>query len=556
LKIQPQNFDALLMLGVIFYRTGDYDLAIAYTEKAVQSEPASAAAYYNLGISYQEKGKLYRAVSYYQKALQLDPLLVSACFNLGSVFQEEGRLEEAMRYYQRALELDPTLADATNNMGIILHEKGRIEEAEAHYKMALELDPTLADAYYNLGKLLQEKGRIDESIAYYEKALQLNPDSAEVNNNLGFCLQEKGQSAEALRYFKKALELDPNFAEAYYNLALFHQDRNLIERAIEYYREAIKLNPDFVGAHWNMACALLLSGNFEVGWREYEWRWKLKGHRGYQISRPRWDGSVISGRTILLHAEQGFGDAIQFVRYAPLVAERGGRVILQCPENLAALFKRVHGVERVIADGGQLPEIYLQCPLLSLPLVLGTTLGNIPAEIPYISADPLLALKWEEKLRRDDSRLKIGLVWAGRIKEERERPRSCSLDVFSSLSHIAEIIFYSLQKGEAAVQTRNSPRGMNLIDLTEKINDFSDTAAFIKNLDLIISVDTAVAHLAGALGKPVWTLLPFSPDWRWMLNREDNPWYPTMRLFRQPSPGDWETVIQCVERELENLLDE
>jgi hypothetical protein len=300
----------------------------------------------------------------------------------------------------------------------------------------------------------------------------------------------------------------------------------------------------------------LLAGNFERGWREYEWRWKLKDHRGHIFSSAAWDGSDVSGRTVLLHAEQGFGDAIQFIRYAPLVAGRGARVVVQCPEELASLIGRVEGVEKVVADGGQLPDFDLQCPLLSLPRVFGTTLENIPVEIPYCTADALLSRKWKDRLQHEDSRFKIGLVWAGRTKAKRERGRTCSLALFSALAGFDGVIFYSLQKGEGAEQAKNPPENMELIDYTEEIHDFSDTAAFIGNLDLVISIDTAVSHLAGALGKPVWTLLPFAPDWRWMLNRDDSPWYPTMRLFRQPSPGDWEAVIKDIAGELGGLMNE
>jgi tetratricopeptide (TPR) repeat protein len=554
LEIQPQNFNALLMLGVIFHESGDYDLAITYTERSLEAYEASAVAHYNLGISYQKKGQPDKAISYYQRALALDSSLVSACYNLGSIFQEKGLSGEALMYYQRALELDPGLADAVNNIGIIFQAKGRPEEAITYYQRAIELDPNLADAYYNLGKVLQEKGEVDDAAAKYEKALQLQPGSAEACNNLGLCLQEKRQFDEALVHFRKAADLDPGFAEAYYNLALYHQDRNLIEKALGYYAKAIELKPDFVDAHWNMACALLLSGNFGRGWREYEWRWKLKEHRGVKISGPQWDGSDISGRTVLLHAEQGFGDAIQFVRYAPLVAERGASVILQCPEELVSLFRRVRGIEKVVADGMRLPRFDLHCPLLSLPLVFGTTLENIPAEIPYITADSQLSRRWRDRLQQDAARLKIGLVWAGRMKAERERRRSCSLELFSSLSHINGITFYSLQKGERAGQANTPPTRVKFVDFTEEIHDFADTAALIDNLDLVISVDTAVAHLAGALGKPVWTLIPYMPDWRWLLARGDSPWYPTMRLFRQPAPGDWEAVINCVDTELRELV--
>jgi tetratricopeptide (TPR) repeat protein len=590
IDIQPSNFDALFMLGAIYLKSGNYDLSISYTERARQSDPANASAYYNLGISYQEKSQLDKAIFYYQraieldpdialaycnlgavfqernefdraipyykKALELDPLLVSASYNLGSVLQEKGELEQALQYYKAVLKLDPTFADAWNTIGSILQEKGQADEALAYYRKAIECDPNLMGAYYNIGKALMQKGRIEEAIDHYQKALQLNPDSAEAHNNLGFSLLEKGQSDDALSHFRKAVSLNPNFAEAYYNLALYHQDGNLPDEAVHYYEKAIHYKPDFVDAHWNMACALLLSGNFGRGWKEYEWRWKLKGHRGSNITGPRWDGSDISGQTIFLHAEQAFGDTIQFVRYATLVAQRGAKVIVQAPKELKRILGSVSGVEHVVAEGKQLPEFDVHCPLLSLPLVFGTTIHSIPATVPYIHVSPLLSKIWKDRLQYDSSRLKIGLVWTGRTKAERERRRSCTPDLLSNLTQFEDTTFYSLQKGEGIQQANARPKDMKLVDYTEELNDFLDTAALAANLDLIISVDTAVAHLAGALGRPVWTLLSFVPDWRWMLSRRDSPWYPTMRLFRQPSPGNWEAVIEEVKKELGKLIRE
>jgi tetratricopeptide (TPR) repeat protein len=548
------NIDKALQAAIGYYEAGNARQAESLCREVMKIQPQNTGALFLSGLICQESNEFDQAILFYQKALQLDPALVSAYYNLGSVFQEKRQPDDAVTYYQKALELNPTLADAWNALGVIFQEKGQSEDAIRHYQKAVALDPDLADAYYNLGKVFWETGRRDEAITYYQKALQLNPNSAEVYNNLGFCLQEKGRYDEALAYFQRAIGLDPNFAEAYFNLALFYHDRNLPDEAVKYYGKAIEQKPDFVDAHWNMACALLLAGKFERGWREYEWRWKLKDHRGHTFPLTQWDGSDISGRTILLHAEQGFGDAIQFVRYAPLVAERGARVIMQCPEEVVSLFRRVKGVDHVFPDGAELSAFDLHCPLLSLPRVFGTTLENIPVEIPYITADPLLARKWEDRLQGEGPRLRVGLVWTGRTKAKRERGRSCSLDLFSALARFYDVTFYSLQKGEGAEQAKTPPKGMRLIDHSEEIHDFSDTAAFIENLDLVISIDTAVSHLAGALGKPVWTLLPFVPDWRWMLNWDDSPWYPTMRLCRQPLPGDWEAVIWDIARELAGVL--
>ena len=267
-----------------------------------------------------------------------------------------------------------------------------------------------------------------------------------------------------------------------------------------------------------------------------------------------WDGFDIKGRSILLHAEQGFGDTIQFVRYAPLVAKRAGKVILECPGELTPLLRSVEGLSQIIVKGESLPDFDVHCPLLRLPLIFDTTLESVPAQIPYLGVDHLLIDKWRNKIQDDNSKLKIGLTWAGRPEQKNDRNRSFCFATFLPLAQLEGITFYSLQKGEAAKQARDAPESMKLVDYTEEINDFSDTAAFMENLDLVICVDTAVAHLAGALGKPVWTLLTFVPAWQWLLNREDSPWYPTMKLFRQRSPGDWGTVMVNVERQLVKLL--
>ena len=324
----------------------------------------------------------------------------------------------------------------------------------------------------------------------------------------------------------------------------------MLDEAIEYFQKALRINTNYGEAHWNLSLALLLSGKFKEGWKEYEWRWTSVA-KADQRHLPGifWDGSDIKEHTILLYSEQGIGDTIQFIRYASLVAKRDSKVIVECSKDLVPLAQSVEGVYKAIPYSKHPPETDFQCPLLSLPYIFNTTLENIPAEKPYIIADPILCQKWREKVHNFSSKFKIGLVWAGRPTHNKDRYRSFALGTFGPLAH-EDIGFFSLQKGKASEQTKHPPNGMNLIDLTEDIHDFSDTAAFIENLDLVISVDTAVAHLAGAMGKPIWTLIPFAPDWRWLLNREDSPWYPTMRLFRQTSIDDWESVIDFVSYEL------
>jgi hypothetical protein len=374
----------------------------------------------------------------------------------------------------------------------------------------------------------------------------MNPAIAEAYNNLGTVCRDKGMFDAAAMYYQKALQMNPGFTEAYNNLGTVYRDNGQLEHAAENYRRAIDLNFDFAEAHWNLAFTLLLSGDFRNGWKEYEWRWKIQDHYLHGITKPLWDGSDISGYTLLIHAEQGLGDTIQFIRYASMAANRGAKILFACQKEIAGLLRQVKGLDTVIPYGEAIPGFDLHCPILRLPLVFETTIKNIPATVPYITADYSLVTAWGDRIDKKNGTFKIGLAWAGRPTHLNDRNRSVPLSLFSPLARLERVELYSLQKGEAAEQVKNSPGGIRLFDFTGELHDFSDTAALIENLDLVISVDTAVAHLAGAMGKPVWILLHFAPDWRWMLNRDDSPWYPTMRLFRQPSHGDWISVIDRV----------
>jgi tetratricopeptide (TPR) repeat protein len=523
LGVQPDDIDALYFLAEISYRLGNYDSAVQHIKNALLHDPTNAGAYSNLGFILQSIGKFDEAVQCYQKAIELSPDLPDVYINLGNVLKEKKQFDEAVQCYQKALQLKPGLTDAYVNLGIALQKAGRFDEAVIYCQKAVQMNPGDANMHYNLGIAFQEKGRFDEAITSYLRALQLTPNDAEMYNNLAFALQENRRPFEAMPYYQKALQLNPAYATA----------------------------------HWNMSLALLLTGNFEEGWREYEWRWKTEylASSCRDFEEPLWDGSDINERTILLHAEQGFGDTIQFIRYAPLVARRGAKIIFECPKELASLLESTDGIKQIIVRGEDLPAFDVHCPLLSLPLVFDTRLDTIPAGVPYIASDNKLITRWKEKIRNDNSKIKVGLAWAGNPGFKQNRYRNCPLEKFSPLSQLSGAAFYSLQKGEEANEARNLSGDMKIVDYSDEIHDFSDTAAFIDNLDLVMSVDTAVVHLAGALGKPVWTLLPFSPEWRWLLDREDSPWYPSMRLFRQSSFGDWGPVMERVAAELQKIMD-
>ena len=491
-------------------------------KKIKQKQTKKTAEAMESALRYQQSGNLQEAEYAYRKILREQPNNVRASFGLAFILQQKGGAAEAIPWYQKALKLNPEFVDALYNMGSICHQRGQLDEAASYYEKALQLNPQLAMAYNNLGSILQQKGRFDEAIGLYQKALQHNPGLVSAYNNLGLAFQEKGQFEEAMGCHRKALSLQPEHPTV----------------------------------HFNIGVLLLMHGDYEKGWQEYEWRRKARDYRGRNFARPLWDGSDVSGRTILLHSEkgfEGFGDTIQFIRYAPLLAERGAKVVVECQKELTSLIRNAGGVTQVVSYGEPLPEFDLHCPYLSLPAVFKTTIGSIPSKTPYITADSGLAQKWRDRTAQDISGFKVGLVWAGNLAHPRSQYRSCSLDQFLPLAQLDGITIYSLQKGEAAAMAKDPPAGMKVVDYTGDFNDFSDAAALMENLDLVISVDTAAAHLAGALGKPIWTLLPFVPEWRWLLDREDSPWYPTMRIFRQSSAGDWAGVIARVTDELRKI---
>jgi tetratricopeptide (TPR) repeat protein len=560
LKEQPNNEEILYLIGIVHAQLDESDAAIHYLERSLQFNMFNADAHLALGAICQKKGLLDEAVNFFGKAVEIDPNFAEAYENLGDIFRDKDQLDKAITYYKKALRYFPNSAEIHCNLGSIFKKKKIFDIATTYYRTALKYDPNYADAYNNLGFVYKEQRRLDEAITFYQKALQLNPNYAEAYANLGFAFHEKGHLDEAINCFQRALQINPKSigVYAYIIMGIIFQRKGQINNAINCYQKALELDGDNALAHFNMAFAFFSSGDLNRGWKEFEWRWKLE--TGINVSRsfsqPLWKGEDISRCTILLHDEPigvaGFGDTIQFIRYASLLAKRAANVLFECKKELISLLTNVEGVDQIIELGKQTPAFDVHCFLLDLPFLFDISLANIPSRIPYISVDPTLVQKWAEKIGPKKDKFRIGLVWAAGAGQGE---RSCTLETFSSLGFSDSIIFYSLQKGEAAEQARNVPEGMRLINLSAEFYDFSDTAALIEGLDLVISVDTAVAHLAGALGKPIWTLLPYVSPWRWMLNRVDSPWYPTMRLFRQPSPGDWQSVIEKVKNELLKLLD-
>ncbi|MGD0390086.1 MAG: tetratricopeptide repeat protein, partial [Tepidisphaeraceae bacterium] len=530
--------------------------ALEVFQQAVAFKPDFIEAYNSLGIALQRKGRLEEAVASFRQAIRLKPELAEAHNNLGAALKDVGQIDEAVTVLRRAIRLKPDLADAHNNLGNALKDKGQIEEAIAAHRQAIRIKPDYAAAHNNLGNTLGAKGQLDEAIASYRQAIRFDPDLAAGYSNLGNALGEVGQLHEAVTSFRQAIRLKPDFAEAHHNLGNALMEMGQVDEAIASYRKAIALKRQYGEAHTGLALALLARGDFRPGLEEYEWRWKCKDFPSpaRNFARPQWDGCPLQDRTLLLHAEQGFGDAIHFIRYLPLVQQRGGRIVIECPAELQRLFQTIAGRCQIVVRGRPLPPFDFHCPILSLPLAFKTTLESIPAEVPYLFPDPELLESWRQKLSASAAGLKVALNWAGNPNVRRDHARSMSLDRLAPLSEVRGATFYSLQKGAAGRQADQPPAGLPLVNLAPELHDFADTAAVMCLMDLVITTDTSVAHLAGALGRPVWVMLQFMPDWRWFLDREDSPWYPTMRLFRQAAPGDWLDVTQRVAERLEKSI--
>jgi tetratricopeptide (TPR) repeat protein len=540
------------------HQAGDHDAAERGYRDILQREPANARAWFVLGVLYQDRQRAADAVPCFRQATRFQPDDARGHLHLANALLQLGKLGDAREPYLRCLRLQPDHVEALTNLGFILSEEGQWKEAEERYRRAIKVKPELAEAHHNLGNVLREQGKPRDALPCYDRALQLKPDYAKAYINRGVALVSLGQTDEAVRDLRRAVELRPNSADAHNSLGAAVSVTGDLDGAIEEYLEALRLKPDFAEVHWNRALALLLQGKFGEGWPEYEWRWKRKTNEALPAFRqPRWDGAPLGGRTILLHTEQGIGDNLFAVRYAALVKERGGTVVLQCPKWLMPLLAYVPGVDRVVAKSDPLPPFDVQLPMLSLPGVFATTLETIPAPVPYLSADARLVEHWRRELS-PFREFRIGIAWQGNPQHPWDRHRSFTLAHLEPLARVPGVRLISLQKGPGSEQMAALADRFPVTELSSRLDEangsFMDTAAIVRNLDLVVTSDTALAHLAGALAAPVWLALCSTPDWRWLLDRDDSPWYPTMRLFRQPKLGDWPTVFGRMAGELRALV--
>ncbi|WP_051340629.1 tetratricopeptide repeat protein [Azospirillum halopraeferens] len=554
LAVRPDHPEALNNLGLALGDVGPSDgRGPAAFARAVRLCPDRHDLRCNFGVALREDGRPADSAGTLRVAVALHPDLAGGWYSLANALREMDRPAAAETPYRRALRLEPDHADARNNLGLALTGLERPAEAEAVLRRAIALRPDYAEAYNNLGAPLKEREDPAAAAAAFRRAIALRPGFPEGCINLGVALKALGDIDGAMDCYRRAIGADGGPPYAHFNMGNACQARGDLEGAIASFRRAAQLDGDYVDAHWNLSLALLARGDFAQGWPMYEWRWRNKGTPPRGFPQPQWTGGDIRGRTILLHAEQGLGDTLHFVRYAPLVAARGARVVLEVQAPLVRLLAplRAQGVAAILAKGDPLPDFDVHCPLLSLPLAFGTRLDSVPASIPYLHPPDAEVETWRHRLAQDGAgALRVGLVWAGNPRKDVpganavDRLRSITLGQLAPLAGTPGVRFYSLQKGdEAAAQAKAPPPGLDLVDRMDAVGDFADTAALISHLDLVVGVDTSVVHLAGGMGKPVWVLSRFDGCWRWLSGRDDSPWYPTLRLYRQEAPSDWTPVI-------------
>jgi len=568
--------------GLVLAALGRHEQALESYDRAIALKPDYVEALHNRGNALVALGRAEEALRDFEQAIALRPTYAPTLANRAQVLERLGRAQEALDSIERALAVQPD-SGALALRGRLLRALNRNTEALTSFTFALALTPADADTLVARGNIHYAMKSFTAALADYDSAAAARPDAAPIHNNRGNALRELSRQEEAIAAFDRAIVLKADYAEAYNNRGNAELELNRLTEALVDYERALALKPDFADAlvnrgnvlhhlgreheaiasfdraialspqlaeaHWNKGLTCLAFGDFERGFQGYEWRWKRDSElKPRNFAQPQWRGEDLHGRTILLHAEQGFGDTIQFIRYLPMVIAKGGRVVLEISDDLRPLIGRVDGVIALVRRGETLPPFDLHCPLMSLPITFGTTLDTIPAPIPYLSAPADRIELWRARFTGMKTP-RIGLVWSGKPTHKNDHNRSIPLVLLSPLFMQRGVTFVSLQKDyrdSDRAPLANTP----LLRLDTTLLNFADTAAAIAMLDLVIAVDTAVAHLAGAMGKPLWLLLPAIGDWRWLTGRADSPWYPSARLFRQPQIGDWQSAIAEVSREL------
>ncbi len=556
LKVQPRNVDALNFSGVIAAQKKQLKRALRLFDAAIGVDRKNPGIFNNRGLALQALEQRTAALESFDRAIALKADHAAAHFNRGNVLKELARCDEALASYDRAIAINAAFAEAHYNKGVLLNDLERFDEALASYDRAIASRGNYADAFYNRGNVLRVLARLEQALSSFDRAIAARADHAEAYLNSGEVLQELKQMEAALASYEHALRIRAGYAKAHYNRGNVYRVMGDMDAAVACYERCIELEPDNADAHFNKAIGHLASGEFDAGWKAFEWRWQsMNGPARHQIKRfaePQWVGDApLAGTTLLLHWEQGLGDTIHFCRYARVLSDRGARVILLVQRPLVGLLGNLAGVSHLIPEGGQLPAFDRHCPLMSLPLVLKTRLETIPSAPRYLSAEPALIESWRARLG-PKSQPRVGLVWYGNPGHSEDRHRSLALgELLRRLP--AGFEYFSLQKELREVDEAALAANPIMATFPNQL-DLENTAALIECLDVVVCVDTSIAHLSGALGQKTWLLLSADPDWRWLLNREDSPWYPSMRLYRQRELDDWSEVLGRIARDLTALV--
>jgi tetratricopeptide (TPR) repeat protein len=551
LDADPSFADAAKALGGVLLSLGRHREASQALERACELDPDSPAARCDLGTAYAAQGHFDRAISSYTKAVVLKPDFAEAHNKLGNLQRHQGLIEKAILSYKRAVRADPRHSQAWYNLGATLQMDKKFPRALEAYKQSLAIDPRNASAENNMGLILKAEGQTNGAIDAFLRAIALKPDYALAMINLGATLQVANRPQDAITTLEASITLNPSDPQAHSNLGNAFVALNRPAEGLAAYEAALALDPTSVDIRYNIALSHLVLGNMDQGWTGYDLRLESEAHRTkHAYGAPRWHRGVsLEGKTLLVYAEQGLGDTLQFIRYIPLLQGMGAAVVVKVQAALKALLTGQFGTAVVVSADDPLPAHDLQCPLMSLPGELGTRIATIPSQIPYLTASAAKVQVWRKVFAHAPGP-KIGLVWSGNPKHQFDHNRSVPVEMFAEMTKSISAHFFAIQKEMRPADIARLPEFPWINDLSSKIQSFEDTAAIVAALDLVITVDTSVAHLAGALGIRTWVLLGFAPDWRWLLGRDDSPWYPASRLFRQTALGDWASVSGAVRREL------
>jgi len=555
LTVNPSFVQAHCRRGDVLRAMGQPEAAEASYRHAIALMPGNADAHFNLGLLQSNTGRHIDALKSFDAAIGAAPGDADAHAGRGVALMALGRPRDALKCYDMAIQLRPESGRLFSNRAAAEAQLGLLSEARASHEKAVQLDPQDAEIHFNHGVFLSDRKEWTQAVQSYHAAVRLKPDYAEAHCNLGLSQQEMGQADFAISSYTRALEINPHLAIALNNRGNVLRSRKQFAEALRDYREALALKPDSTDTHYNIGQLALIQGDLELGWPEYEWREQIEAAKAFsrRLPQPRWSGeSSLHGKPIFLYAEQGLGDTIQFCRYASLVAARGAYVILEVQPALCELLADLDGVSELQVAGSPVPQADYQCSLMSLPGVFRTTLESIPCRVPYLQVDPNRSERFL-KMLGPRKRPRVGLVWSGNPNHINDGARSMKLSQL--IAHLPkEFEYFCLQNEirDADRETLRSGRGITIRELP--LNSFVDTAAIVKLLDLVISVDTSVAHLSGAMGQRTWILLPYLPDWRWMLDRTDSPWYPTATLYRQTAANNWDSVMSMVRKDLRVLM--